>query len=78
MALQTLIRTVFCIFALKIENKSFPLCLRMLFSRAMAGFAFTYPMGIFLKKIIDVRMAFLTGFGPYIPLLLRFHLFLTK
>jgi hypothetical protein len=50
----------------------------MLFSRAMAGFAFTYPMGIFLKKIIDVRMAFLTGFGPYIPLLLRFHLFLTK
>jgi hypothetical protein len=78
MALQTDIRTISCIFPFKREEEPFSLCLRMLCSRAMAGFAFSYSMGIFLKKIINVRMASLTGFRPYIPFLLRLHLLLAK
>jgi hypothetical protein len=78
MALQTDIRTLFCIFAFKREEESFPFCLRMLCSRTMAGFAFSYPMGIFLKKIVNVGMAPFAGLGSNIPFLLRFHLLLTK
>jgi hypothetical protein len=78
MALQTDIRAVFCIFAFKREEEPFPFCLRMLCSRTMAGFAFSHPMGIFLKKIENIRMASLTGFRPYIPFLLRLHLLLAK
>jgi hypothetical protein len=78
MALQTDIRTLFCIFAIKREEEPFPLCLRMLCSGTVAGFAFSYPMGIFLKKIINVRMTPFTGLRPYISFLLCLHLLLTK
>jgi hypothetical protein len=78
MALQTDVRAVFFTLTFKRKDEPFPFCLRMLCSRTMTGFAFSYPMGIFLKKIVNVRMAFLTGFGPYKPFLLRFHLLLTK
>jgi hypothetical protein len=78
MALQTDIRTVFWVLAFEREEEPFPLCLRMLCSGTMAGFAFPYPMGIFLKKIENVRMASLTGLRPYIPFFLGFHLLLTK
>ncbi|MGA2465791.1 MAG: hypothetical protein ABSH06_15745 [Thermodesulfobacteriota bacterium] len=78
MALQTDIRAVFCIFAFKREEEPFTFCLRMLCSWTMAGFAFSYPMGIFLKKIINVGMALFAGLRPYISLLLRLHLLLAK
>jgi len=78
MALQAVIRTIFSIFVLKREYKPFPLCLRVLFSRTMAGFTLFYPVGIFLKEVVDFRMATLTGFRAYIPFLLGLHFLLAK
>ena len=77
MAIQTDIRTVFCISALKREDEPFPFCLRMFFSGAMAGFAFSSPMGIFLKKIINLRMAALASLNPYIAFFFLLSLLLS-
>jgi hypothetical protein len=78
MALQTDVRTILCFFAFKREDEPFSFCLRMLCSGTMARFAFSYPMGIFLKKIVNVRMTLFTCLSPYITFLLRFHLLLAK
>jgi len=78
MALQTDIRTVFCIFTSKREEEPFTFCLHMLCSWAMAGFTFFSPMGIFLKKIVNVRMTLFAGLRPHIPFLLHLHLLLAE
>jgi len=75
---QADIRTVFRTLGLKREDEPFPFCLRMLVSRTMARFALFYPMGIFLKKVVNVRMAAFARLRPYIPFLLSLHLLLAK
>jgi hypothetical protein len=70
MALQTDIRALFCILTFKREQKAFTFCLHMLCSWAMAGFTFLSPMGIFLEKIVNVRMTLFAGLRPHIPFLL--------
>jgi hypothetical protein len=77
-ALQADIRTVSCILALKREDKTLPFCLRMLFSRTMAGFTLFYPMGVFLKEIVNFRMAAFARLSPYKPFPLGLHLLLAK
>jgi len=64
MAFQTDIRMVFCIPLFIREDESFPFCLCMLCSRAMARFAFFPSMGILLEEIVNFWMAIFTGFSP--------------
>lgn len=47
------------------------LCLGMFSSRTMAGFASFIPVGIFLKDVVHIWMAFLTRFRSYISFLFR-------
>jgi len=78
MTLQADIRLHYCVFVFKGENESLSFCLSMFSTWTMARFAFSSPMGIFLKKIVDFRMTPFTRLSPYIPFLLGLHLLLAK